>query len=26
MVENHPLNARLVIEELMLGYREIFSH
>lgn len=25
-VENHPLNARLVIEELMLGYREIFSH
>jgi len=23
-VENHPLNARLVIEELMLGYREIF--
>jgi DNA polymerase-3 subunit delta' len=23
-VENHPLNARLVIEELMLAYREIF--
>jgi DNA polymerase-3 subunit delta' len=23
-VENHPLNARLVIEELMLGYRDIF--
>jgi DNA polymerase III subunit delta' len=24
-VENHPLNARLVIEELMLGYRAIFT-
>jgi DNA polymerase-3 subunit delta' len=24
-VENHPLNVRLVIEELMLAYREIFS-
>ena len=24
-VENHPLNARLVIEELMLAYRQIFS-
>jgi len=23
--ENHPLNARLVVEELMLGYRDIFS-
>ncbi|MBU9440375.1 DNA polymerase III subunit delta' [Burkholderia multivorans] len=24
-VENHPLNARLVFEELFLGYREMFS-
>ena len=23
-VENHPLNARLVFEELFLGYRELF--
>ncbi|MDR5738399.1 MULTISPECIES: DNA polymerase III subunit delta' [unclassified Caballeronia] len=25
-VENHPLNARLVFEELFLGYRAIFAH
>lgn len=25
-VENHPLNARLVFEELFLGYRGIFIH
>lgn len=24
-VENHPLNARLVFEELFLGYREMFA-
>jgi DNA polymerase III subunit delta' len=24
-VENHPLNARLVFEELFLGYRELFA-
>jgi len=24
--ENHPLNARLVIEELMLAYRDVFTH
>lgn len=24
-VENHPLNARLVFEELFLGYRELFG-
>jgi DNA polymerase III subunit delta' len=24
-VENHPLNARLVFEELFLGYRELFD-
>jgi len=24
-VENHPLNARLVFEELFLGYRDVFS-
>jgi DNA polymerase-3 subunit delta' len=24
-VENHPLNARLVVEELMLGYRAMFD-
>jgi DNA polymerase-3 subunit delta' len=25
MVENHPLNARLVFEELFLGYRDLFA-
>jgi DNA polymerase-3 subunit delta' len=25
MVENHPLNARLVFEELFLGYRALFA-
>ncbi len=25
MVENHPLNARLVFEELFLGYRDVFA-
>ncbi|MHA7166263.1 DNA polymerase III subunit delta', partial [Burkholderia pseudomallei] len=24
-VENHPLSARLVFEELFLGYRELFA-
>jgi len=24
-VENHPLNARLVFEELFLGYRDVFT-
>jgi DNA polymerase-3 subunit delta' len=24
-VENHPLNARLVFEELFLGYRDVFN-
>jgi DNA polymerase III subunit delta' len=24
-VENHPLNARLVFEELFLGYRDLFA-
>ena len=24
-VENHPLNARLVFEELFIGYRELFA-
>jgi len=24
-VENHPLNARLVFEELFLGYRDLYT-
>ena len=24
-VENHPLNARLVFEELFIGYRAIYT-
>ncbi len=24
-VENHPLNARLVFEELFIGYRDVFA-
>jgi DNA polymerase-3 subunit delta' len=24
-VENHPLNARLVFEELFFGYRQVFA-
>ena len=24
-VENHPLSARLVFEELFIGYRELFA-